>query len=38
VGAFFISAETSRPIWIAIGICLALPKLIAGQAGTSSDN
>jgi len=28
VGAFFISAETSRPIWIAIGICLALPKLI----------
>ena len=28
VGVLFISAETSRPIWIAIGICLALPKLI----------
>ncbi|HEV8603231.1 MAG TPA: O-antigen ligase family protein [Gaiellaceae bacterium] len=32
VGAFFISAETSRPIWIAIGICLALPKLIPAEA------
>lgn len=32
VGAFFISAETSRPIWIAIGICLALPKLIPPEA------
>jgi O-antigen ligase len=28
IGAAFISAETSRPIWIALGICLALPKLI----------
>jgi O-antigen ligase len=32
VGAFFISAETSRPIWIAIGICLALPKLLPTEA------
>jgi O-antigen ligase len=32
VGAFFISAETSRPIWIAIGMCLALPKLIPAEA------
>ena len=36
VGAFFISAETSRPIWIAIGICLALPKLIPAQSDDSS--
>ena len=31
VGAFFISAETARPIWIAAGICLALPKLLAAE-------
>jgi hypothetical protein len=31
IGAFFISAETSRPIWIVIGISLALPKLIEGR-------
>lgn len=36
VGAFFISAETSRPIWIAIGMCLALPKLIPTEAADSS--
>ncbi len=36
VGAFFISAETSRPIWIAIGMCLALPKLIPAQSDDGS--
>jgi putative inorganic carbon (HCO3(-)) transporter len=28
VGSLFIETETSRPLWILIGICLALPKLI----------
>jgi O-antigen ligase len=28
VGSVFIETETSRPIWILIGICLALPKLL----------
>jgi putative inorganic carbon (hco3(-)) transporter len=28
VGSLFIETETSRPLWIVIGICLALPKLI----------
>ena len=36
IGAFFISAETSRPIWIAIGMCLALPKLIPAQSDDGS--
>jgi O-antigen ligase len=31
IGAFFISAETARPIWIVIGLSLALPKLIEGR-------
>lgn len=28
VGVFFISSETARPLWIVIGLALALPKLI----------
>jgi putative inorganic carbon (hco3(-)) transporter len=28
VGSLFIETETSRPLWIVVGICLALPKLI----------
>jgi O-antigen ligase len=32
IGAFFISAETSRPVWIVVGLALALPKLIAMPA------
>ena len=28
VGSLFIETETSRPLWILIGITLALPKLI----------
>jgi len=29
IGAFFISAETARPIWIVVGLSLALPKLLS---------
>lgn len=32
VGSMFIETETSRPIWIVIGITLALPKLLERQA------
>jgi hypothetical protein len=28
IAALFASSETSRPIWILIGLALALPKLI----------
>ena len=28
VGSLFIETETSRPLWIVVGMCLALPKLI----------
>ena len=28
VGSMFIETETSRPLWIVVGMCLALPKLI----------
>jgi O-antigen ligase len=28
VGSLFISTETSRPIWIVVGLSLALPKLL----------
>jgi len=31
VGSMFIETETSRPIWILIGMTLALPKLIPEQ-------
>jgi O-antigen ligase len=31
VGSMFIETETSRPLWIVIGMCLALPKLIPEQ-------
>ena len=31
VGVAFISAETSRPPWIVIGITLALPKLLSSE-------
>jgi hypothetical protein len=32
VGVFWISAETSRPIWIVIGFALAFPNLIERRA------
>jgi O-antigen ligase len=32
VGSMFIETETSRPLWIVVGMCLALPKLIPGQS------
>ena len=32
VGSLFIETETSRPIWILIGITLALPKLLDAAA------
>ncbi len=28
IGSLFIETETSRPIWILVGLCLALPKLV----------
>jgi putative inorganic carbon (hco3(-)) transporter len=31
VASIFLSSETSRPPWIVIGICLALPKLVADE-------
>jgi O-antigen ligase len=31
VASTFLSSETSRPPWIVIGICLALPKLVADE-------
>jgi O-antigen ligase len=31
VASIFLSSETSRPPWIVIGICLALPKLIEDE-------
>ena len=31
VGSMFIETETSRPLWIVVGMCLALPKLIPEQ-------
>jgi O-antigen ligase len=33
VGSMFIETETSRPIWIVIGLSLALPKLIPEREG-----
>jgi O-antigen ligase len=33
VGSMFIETETSRPIWILIGLSLALPKLIPEREG-----
>ena len=32
IGSLFIETETSRPIWILIGLCLALPKLLDASA------
>jgi putative inorganic carbon (HCO3(-)) transporter len=41
IASFFASSETSRPIWILIGVTLALPKLIEEHerlaSGTSTD-
>ena len=45
IASLFLSAETSRPLWIVVGLALALPKLIApkryeaqsGQARTASE-
>ncbi len=31
IASIFLSGETSRPLWIVIGLTLALPKLIAAQ-------
>jgi putative inorganic carbon (hco3(-)) transporter len=36
IGAFFISAETSRPLWWVIGLSLALPKLISAPAASAA--
>jgi putative inorganic carbon (HCO3(-)) transporter len=34
VASLFLSSETSRPLWIVVGIALALPKLLAaGEEG-----
>ena len=35
VGSLFIETETSRPLWIIVGITLALPKLIPESARPS---
>lgn len=32
ISSFFLSSETSRALWIVIGLSLALPKLVRGQA------
>ena len=30
--AVFLSTETARPFWILVGVSLALPKILAGEA------
>jgi O-antigen ligase len=35
--SIFLSSETARPPWIVIGICLALPKLIADEVRRNGD-
>jgi O-antigen ligase len=37
VAANFLSAETSRPIWILIGFALALPKLLDAARATAPE-
>jgi O-antigen/teichoic acid export membrane protein/O-antigen ligase len=32
IGSMFISTETSRPLWIMVGLCLALPRLVGEHA------
>jgi putative inorganic carbon (HCO3(-)) transporter len=36
VGSMFIETETSRPLWIVIGMSLALPKLIPEREATET--
>jgi hypothetical protein len=31
VASLFLSSETSRPLWIVIGLSLALPKLLTSR-------
>jgi O-antigen ligase len=38
VGSLFIETETSRPIWILIGISLALPAIIEGRTSAAAGN
>jgi O-antigen ligase len=38
IGALFISTETSRPIWIVVGLSLALPRLLPDRAETRSQD
>jgi putative inorganic carbon (hco3(-)) transporter len=35
VASIFLSSETSRPLWIMIGMAVALPKLTAQESGTT---
>jgi O-antigen ligase len=37
VASIFLSSETFRPLWIVIGIALALPKLIADETNRQQD-
>jgi hypothetical protein len=32
LASIFLSAETSRPLWILVGLALALPKLLDDPA------
>ena len=36
-GSIFLSSETSRPLWILIGIALALPRLVAAEVEESAE-
>jgi O-antigen ligase len=36
IASLFLSSETSRPPWIVIGMCLALPKLLADEVASKT--
>ena len=31
IASIFLSSETSRPLWIVVGLALALPKLVPDE-------
>jgi O-antigen ligase len=37
ISSMFIETETSRPLWIVIGLSLALPKLVSAYAASRTD-
>jgi O-antigen ligase len=37
IASIFLSSETSRPLWIVVGLALALPKLVPDEDLTAAD-